>query len=250
MHRHCVADQPGNGERTMSFHRWLQHLRPALAPGRRPRRAGKRAQLSLEPLEQRALLSTLSLLPVAPAGSLIYDCFVDGAIAVPAKADSYDLRLDANQTVALVAHPSAPGLRPTVSLFGINHKILASATAPSPGTDAVLQAVPIAKAGTYTLTVSGASSSTGAHTLQAILNGGVELEDHGGPTNDSLATAHPLDGTAVPLGANNNRLAVMGTLAGGPALGDVYVAAQGLRDFLTDGLVFRIDHTTGRIAQE
>src|SRR5258707_6139 len=33
MFRHCIADQPGKGVRTMSFHRWLHDLRSVLATG-------------------------------------------------------------------------------------------------------------------------------------------------------------------------------------------------------------------------
>src|SRR5437763_4550020 len=43
MSRHCIADQPGKGERTMSFHSWLQNLRSALAPRRGQRQHRRRA---------------------------------------------------------------------------------------------------------------------------------------------------------------------------------------------------------------
>ena len=39
---HSIADQPGKGERTMSFPSWLRHLRSALAPGRGQRHHGRR----------------------------------------------------------------------------------------------------------------------------------------------------------------------------------------------------------------
>src|SRR5947209_7007909 len=52
------------GERTMSFHSWLQNLRSALAPGRGQRHHGRRGSLraaalrpNLEVLEDRCLLS-------------------------------------------------------------------------------------------------------------------------------------------------------------------------------------------------
>src|SRR5262245_60934505 len=31
---HCIADQPGKGERNMSFHSWLRNVRSAFTPGR------------------------------------------------------------------------------------------------------------------------------------------------------------------------------------------------------------------------
>src|SRR5439155_1191621 len=64
MSRHGIADQPGKGKRTMSFHRWLQNLRSALALGRGQRQHRRRGSLraatqrpNLEVLEDRCLLS-------------------------------------------------------------------------------------------------------------------------------------------------------------------------------------------------
>src|SRR6185437_9293948 len=61
---HSTADQPGKGERTMSFPSWLRHLRSAPAPGRgqrhHRRRSSPRAathERNLEVLEDRCLLS-------------------------------------------------------------------------------------------------------------------------------------------------------------------------------------------------
>jgi sugar lactone lactonase YvrE len=181
---------------------------------------------------------------VAPSGGLIYDGSADGTIVVPAATDTYTLTLDGDQSVALVAHPSAPSLQPTVTLSGPDDTVLAAVTAPAPGADAVLQSFPIHNAGTYTFSVSGDASSTGAYTLQAILNAGAEREGHGGQANDTLSAAQRLDATAVPVGGANDRLAVLGTLAGGPALGDVYVSANA-----GGSLVYRIDQATGKIAQ-
>src|SRR5437016_14442198 len=64
MSPHCIADQPGKGERTMSFHRWLQVLRSALATGRGQRQHRRRGspraatlRPNLEVLEDRTLPS-------------------------------------------------------------------------------------------------------------------------------------------------------------------------------------------------
>jgi sugar lactone lactonase YvrE len=182
------------------------------------------------------------LLPVGPSGGLIYQGSVDDAIEAPGETDTYTLTLDGDQSVALVVHPAAPSLLPTVTLSGPDGTGLA--TAPALGADAVLQAFPIQQAGTYTFSVSGESSGTGAYTLEAILNAGVELESHGGPVNDTLSAAQAIDATAVPIGGANDRLAVLGTIAGGPALGDVYVSANA-----SGSLVYRIDQATGKISQ-
>src|SRR5437773_10233038 len=60
--RGCIADQPGKGERTMSFHSWLQNLRTTVGPGRRQRHHRRRGSLraathrpTLEVLEDRCV---------------------------------------------------------------------------------------------------------------------------------------------------------------------------------------------------
>src|SRR6266850_3219663 len=89
----------------------------------------RRYRPCLEVLEDRTVPSSFPtpLLPVQPSGGLIYDGSVDGGIAAPSATDTYTLNLDSDQTVALVAHPRAPGLRPTVTLSA-NHRLLAAAT--------------------------------------------------------------------------------------------------------------------------
>src|SRR5262249_53912495 len=150
--------------------------RPARQGRARPRPARRgRHRPDLERLEARAVPASFPtpLLPVAPSGGLIDQGSVGGTLASPAGPDTYTLTLDGAQPVALVAPPSAPGLRPTLTLWGPDHTVLATATAVAPGADAVLQPFPIHNAGTYTFSVSGASSSAGAYTLQAILNAAV-----------------------------------------------------------------------------
>ena len=66
-------------------------------------------------------------------------------------------------------------------------------------------------AGTYTIAVSGADSTSGAFTAQVTLNAALEAEGNGGPTNDTLGTAQDLDGSAVSLGGSATRIAVIGT---------------------------------------
>src|SRR5262245_29912485 len=58
MCRHCIADQPGKGERIMSLHRWLQSLLgsggagPSCKPARR---------FAVDALEDRLVPATLSI---------------------------------------------------------------------------------------------------------------------------------------------------------------------------------------------
>src|SRR5262249_36509033 len=73
--RRCLADQPGKGERTMSFPRWLQNLCPALERGRGQRRHRGRGapraathRPSFEALEDRCL-PTLGPVTSFPVGT-------------------------------------------------------------------------------------------------------------------------------------------------------------------------------------
>src|SRR5205807_10402358 len=80
MSHHRNADQPGKGDLTMSFNRWLRSFQSALAPGReerdpRRRQSGRgRAtrRLVLEQLEDRSLPSCMvSLAPNEAAPQLV-----------------------------------------------------------------------------------------------------------------------------------------------------------------------------------
>src|SRR5260370_5783939 len=76
MSLHSIADQPGQGELTMSFTSWLRNLRPALAPSRaernprrqRPGRGRAAPPLLLQQLEDRSRPSCLVSLAPSPAG--------------------------------------------------------------------------------------------------------------------------------------------------------------------------------------
>jgi hypothetical protein len=89
-----------------------------------------------------------------------------------------------------------------------------SATAPAAGREAVLQTVPVSLGGAYTILVSGAAGTTGGYTVQVYLNAAVEAEEHGGPRNDTLATAQDLEPAFLPLTMSADRAAVVGTTDG------------------------------------
>src|SRR5690349_17628605 len=88
MSPHSIADQPGKGERTMSFHRWLHNLRCALAPRWGQRQYRRRGSLRaathrphLEILEDRLTpsLAWVGSFPVAhPLGMVTGDFNNDG----------------------------------------------------------------------------------------------------------------------------------------------------------------------------
>src|SRR5256885_11959889 len=92
--RHSIADQPGKGERIMSFHSWLQDLRSALAPGwaqrQRRRHGSKRAasnRPNLEVLEDR-------LTPSFTFTSLPWDQYPSHVVLAPPPPQSADFTSD------------------------------------------------------------------------------------------------------------------------------------------------------------
>src|SRR5262245_18325791 len=99
-----------SGQSTLAGQRRLPgRCRARLWPAKRSRH-----RPGLELLESRTVPANFPtpLLPVAPSGGLIYQGSVDDAIAAPAETDTYTVELDSNQTIALVAQPSVPGLWP------------------------------------------------------------------------------------------------------------------------------------------
>lgn len=155
------------------------------------------------------------LVSVAPLGSLVYDPLVAGSIGFAGDTDSYTLNLDAGQTVTIVAHPTvsvAVTLQPTLQWRDPSNALLGSATAAAVGQDALLQTIPVSVSGTYTLTVGAVGSSTGAYSLQVILNAAAELESHNGPDNSTLAAAQDINGSFLALTGSASRGAAIGTL--------------------------------------
>src|SRR5262249_34057360 len=82
-----------------------------------------------------------------------------------------------------------------------------------PGQTAVAQTVFVPDSGTYTLTFTGANSTTGNYTVQVYLNAAVE-NPLPGVGNKTRASAQSLDTSFVPLGTNQgafSRAAVIGS---------------------------------------
>src|SRR4029079_5146331 len=84
-------------------------------------------------------------------------------------------------------------------------------------TAAVLQTIPAIIGGTYKIAVSGANNTTGSYKVAVTLNATLEAESNGGATNDTLGTAQNIDASAVALGVNASRLAVVGSIGAGAA---------------------------------
>src|SRR5262249_2712228 len=136
---------------------------------RRPRRA-RRRPARLEPLEPRLLLSGVNPLdPRDPAGRLLLEPPVTRSVSAPAPGGSVTIDIDAGQRLTLVTDPDV-GLRPSLTVLDPSNTPIASTTAGGLGQNAILQAVPIAAAGTYTVLVSGANGTTGEYSTRFLLD--------------------------------------------------------------------------------
>ncbi|NQU24921.1 MAG: metallophosphoesterase [Candidatus Nealsonbacteria bacterium] len=192
-----------------------------------PLSSGRR-RLRLERLEDRCLLAVAPWLspfvPVDPLGSLIYRSSADAQLAAPDQTDSFTIDLDPGQTIGVVVDPDS-ALQPTLHLLDPNDQPIGqTVVADTPGSRIVQQAIHTTLAGTYTVTIGGASDTVGAYTVDLILNAAVEEETHEGPANDEAASAQDIDASFIALGDGSaQRGAVLGSL---PSTTDVVTESE------------------------
>jgi len=134
----------------------------------------------------------------APVGSLVYDPSMSGAL-FEGDSDNFTIDLDAGQTICVVVMPDA-NLQPSIEVRDPGGALVGSASSPGQGIDAILQAVAVTEAGTYTVTVSGENNTAGGYTVIVNLNAAVEEEEGGGPSNDTLGTAQDIESSFIDLG--------------------------------------------------
>lgn len=159
------------------------------------------------------------LVAKAPLGSLVYDRTVEGTIGFAGDADTFTISLDAGQRISVLLSPSDSTLQPTVVVRGPGNVLLGSATAAGAGQRALLNTLPAATAGTYTVIVSGAGGTTGGYSVQLTLNAALEREGLlGGESNNTLATAQNINGAFITLAGTASRAAVLGALAAPPVV--------------------------------
>jgi len=163
-------------------------------------------------------------LPLAPhplPGAAIRTGQVSGWICQPGDVDAYTVELLAGQTLALVGEADAD-LRLFLEVRDGQEALVAEAEASAPGESAYVLAVPVSTAGVYGIAVSGASDTTGAFSLELVLNADVAAEDHGGPDSAEPDTAQDIDSSFIHLGASVRRGAVLGRLEAGRRDQDCY----------------------------
>src|SRR5262249_27022457 len=87
------------------------------------------------------------------------------------------------------------------------------------GQNALVQTIPAAAAGAYTVVVSGAGGTTGLYTVQLTLNAALENEGTlSGVSDDTIATAQPIDAAFTslsPTEPTTARGAIIGSIQGG-----------------------------------
>ncbi len=120
-------------------------------------------------------------------------------------------------TISDFAFRPSTALAPHVELRDPANNLLASASS-GPALNALLQTVPAATGGTYTITVSGGSGSVGLYNVQVILNAAKETEGVTTGGNNTPATAQNIDGSFIGLHtslSSAQRGAVLGTTDAG-----------------------------------
>jgi autotransporter-associated beta strand protein len=153
---------------------------------------------------------TTPLVAVEPLGSLIYDPPAVGVVNAAGDVDKFTIALDAGVRLTALVHPTS-SLRPAVEVRDSSNALLGSNTAAVAGRDAIAQSVLIDTAGTYTVSVTGAASTTGSYAVQAFLNAALEGESYNGPANDTTAAAQSLSTAFLTLSSASDTASVLGT---------------------------------------
>ena len=120
--------------------------------------------------------------------------------------------------------PTTPSLQLAIQVLDPSDNVIASASAPAQGGDAVIETAPAATTGTYTIAISDLNGNVGQYSIEATLNAFVKT----GTSNDTIATAQDLTGSSYGLDSNgDDRLAAVGSLPTNVVnTGDVYVSAR------------------------
>ena len=160
-----------------------------------------------------------------PVGSLIYDPSIRGTVGFTQDKDTYTLPLAAGQQLTLALVATDPGLIGVITLLDPQGNIVASSAAPAAGQVAILQNAPVLISGTYALVVSGDQGTTGAYTLQAILNA---VYKPATVSNTTLETSFDINSAFLSLGTSpaSDRAGVVAKFAGTPG-------TSGLQEYYT-----------------
>ncbi|MEN1678621.1 MAG: Ig-like domain-containing protein [Planctomycetota bacterium] len=146
----------------------------------------------------------------SPAGSQIYEATAAGFLAPADDVDTFEVQLDAGQTIAVVVQGD---IDPTVELIGPRGTPLRLATGDGVSTPAVLQAIPVLESGLYRINVGAQGGTAGAFRVNVALNAQWELEELSGAADATAATAEDLIFSTV-IGSRRSTSAVRAAVTG------------------------------------
>ncbi|MGI9516730.1 MAG: M4 family metallopeptidase, partial [Pirellulaceae bacterium] len=156
----------------------------------------------------------LHLVPemVQSLGTLIYVDSASSDVLFDGDIDSATLELDAGQTIALRATTTGGSLIPHIELQDPAGNVIGTASAVNGM--ATMQAVSVSQSGTYTINVTGLSSTVGGFDMDLYLNANFEMEMGIGTDNNTMANAENIDSSALvlPGGIGADRLGLVGYL--------------------------------------
>jgi len=190
---------------------------------------------SLEPLEQRILLSRtpIEVAPDVHAGSLVERGGVFQLFESPGETDEYSAEFDVFSSASVLVRPLDPTLQLQVTLADPGGGVLAQATAAAPGEAVMISPREITFSGAPAQIDVQSLAGTGFYEVR-VLQDGVFEQEYLGPPNDSRATAEDITGSrlafAPELPLSGDRLAVQGVA--GPD-GDYFLLPDFGRQFST-----------------
>ena len=162
------------------------------------------------------------MLALPPLGSMVYDPVIVGAIHAAGDTDTYTVQLDGNQLLSVVTEVLSASLQLEITVLDADDDSLVATLGGNAGESLALQTLR-GLSGAYKVQVHGVAG-TGQYRFTLVLNALVEQESLGGDvTNNTLASATPLEGGALAVGSiGRDRLAVIGERATGAATDDDY----------------------------
>jgi subtilisin family serine protease len=145
-------------------------------------------------------------------GSLVHQQSWSASIATAGQKKDYFISLDAGQTLTVTSR-SAGSLQPTIEVRDPAGALIGSGNAI--GSSSATAVLAVTTAGRYRITFGGNGSTVGAYNAMVLLNSAAEIEDLGGPANNSFGTAQNIDSSVIAPGTGMaDRLAVTGRLPG------------------------------------
>jgi hypothetical protein len=171
--------------------------------------AGRSTALPGASVPLPATIAVNDWMPVGPEGSLVYErSFTEDLVAL-GDFDEFVVQLDAGQTLTVVIEAD-PSLLITATVSdGVGQ--LATQTAAAAGQNLLLQNVPIAASGTYTVRTQQDIVGSGDYSLRLLLNAAHETESITGVANNDSSSALDLNASGIALGGGiAGRMAVVG----------------------------------------